>query len=180
MKFSSPRAWLAATALCAVGTLSWAQIERLDLSSMVAKTDQAVDGTITQRQVFRVDSPIDGPELYFTTLTIQGTSLYTGQALTIDVTFSGGFVTPTQGAYNSEAPSAADTKVGNHVVVFSRWSNNMGGDVAANAIYAAHGGLYNVIDTRNGQIVQGRGAGYAIDKNVKTADLRTSVSSLKK
>jgi hypothetical protein len=166
---------MAGAALVAVASLAWAQIERLNLTQMRARIDNAVEGKIVERRVFRVDHPVDGPELYFTTLKIQGESLLNGAPLTVDVTFPGGFISPTEGVSNSEAPSADDIKLGNRVVAFYKWTNNMGGDVAANQLIASHGGLYRVIDTKNGTVVQGRGQGYAIDNNLTLVDLRKAL-----
>jgi len=169
---------LAAGALAlAVGQHVNAKILTLDLEAMVAATDDAVLGTIVDRTVIRVDHPIDGPELYYTTLTIQGESLRSGEERQVDVTFPGGFIDAENGAWNSEAPSVDDTVLGREVVVFSRWSDNLGGDVAANALYASHGGLYTTIDTREGKIVQGRGEGYAIPMNVTVSRLRDDITS---
>ena len=178
MRFTSLKPWLGAAALVAVASLAWAQIERLTLAHMASKVTNAVDGTITQSKVFRVDDPIDGPELFFTTLTIQGQSEIDGKPLTVDVTFPGGFISPDEGVSNSEAPSADDIKVGNRVVAFFKATENMGGGVKANQLYASHGGLYRVIETKNGSVVQGRGEGYAIQANTKIADLRMQLSKL--
>lgn len=177
MRFSSLKPWLAGIALATAATLSWAQIEQLTLAQMVAKTDNAVDGQIVKSRVFRVDSPVDGPELYFTTLTVQGRSLVNDQDVSLDVTFPGGFISRDEGVYNSEAPSADDIKVGNRVIVFSKWSDNMGGGVAAHALYASHGGLYRVTTGKQGTVALGRGEGYAISDNLKVSDLRTSVQA---
>jgi hypothetical protein len=155
-----------------------AQIERLDLPSMVAKTDNTVFAEIVAKRVIRVDDPIDGPELYYTVLTLDGTSLRNGQAVRVDVTFSGGFIDDKQGVHNSEAPSADDVKVGNRVVAFYKWSNNMGGQVRGNALYASHGGLYRTSEGPKGRMVLGRGDGYAVNKNLALADLETAVRSL--
>ena len=43
----------------------------------------------------------------------------------------------------------------NRVVAFYKWLDNMGGDVAANGLYASHGGLYRVIDGPSGAVVLG-------------------------
>ena len=169
----------AVAALVCAATLGWAQIERLDLAHMVAKTDNAVLGTIVGKEVTRVDHPIDGPELYFTHLLIQGRSLYTGNAITVPVTFAGGFVRPGEGTWNSEAPSADDTQVGNRVVVFYKWTDNMGGDVAANAIYAAHGGLYRVVKGRQDKVVLGQGDGYAVSGNIALGELDRAIKALR-
>ncbi|MEM7308388.1 MAG: hypothetical protein AAF682_17035 [Planctomycetota bacterium] len=166
---------LVALAVTAVGT---AQIERLTLDQMVAKTDNAVIAEITGSRVFRVDHPVDGPELYYTTLTLAGTSLADGKPITVDVTFAGGFISDTEGVHNSEAPSADDIRVGNQVVAFYRWTNNMGGDVAANALYASHGGLFRTVAGPTGTVVLGRGEGYAVDTNKSLGSLKKAVQSL--
>ncbi|HVS10191.1 MAG TPA: hypothetical protein VMS76_09995 [Planctomycetota bacterium] len=175
-------ALLAVPALIVGAALGIAQIERLDLRQMVEPTraENAVLGTITAKQVFRVDHPVDGPELYFTRMTIQGKSLYDGSDLTAEVTFAGGFVSPNEGVHNSEAPSADDTRIGNTVVAFYRWTNNMGGDVAGNALYAAHGGLFRVAKAGADQVVLGRGEGYAIARNVRVPVLEAEIRELRR
>ncbi|MBM3975801.1 MAG: hypothetical protein FJ299_02285 [Planctomycetes bacterium] len=155
-----------------------AQIERLDLPSMVAKTDNSVYAEIVAKRVIRVDDPVDGPELFYTILTLEGTSLRNGASLSVDVTFPGGFINDKEGVHNSEAPSADDIKVGNRVVAFYKWSNNMGGQVRGNALYASHGGIYRTTDSPKGRMVLGRGDGYAVAKNLALADLETAVRSL--
>ncbi len=156
------------------------QIERLTLDQMVAKTDNAVFGKIKSRNTFRVDHPIDGAELYFTTLRIDGRSLEDGRALSVEVTYPSG--NPDKGTWNSEEPSADDVRVGNQVVAFYKWSDNMGGDVAANALYASHGGIYRTVqaDAKAKPVVLGRGDGYAVGKNVQLEQLETSIRSLAK
>jgi hypothetical protein len=179
MVFRIPRGLtaLAVTALAAVGM---AQIVRLTLPEMVAQTDDAVLGTITAAKVFRTDGTRAGQvqQLYFTTLTIQGRSLASDQPLTVDVTFPGGLVSPTEGAYNSEAPSAADTKVGNTVVAFFKHVDDLGNGLAANALYTSHGGLYRVFTQRGEDVVLGRGNGYAIASNWKLAALDEEITRL--
>jgi len=179
MKLSSLRgAALATLALVAVGAFGEAQIERLNLDQMVARTDNAVIGQITASKVFRVDDPVDGPELYYTTLTVRGRSLENGKAMTVPVTFPGGFISPEQGAHNSEAPAADEIRIGNEVVVFYKWSDNMGGHVAGNALYASHGGLYRVVRSGADYVALGKGEGYALDKNWKLQDLDTEVTRI--
>ena len=164
-----------ALALVAGTTFVHAKIVRLDLEGMVTATDDAVLGTIVDRNVFRVDHPIDGPELYYTTLTVEGESLRTGQDRRVDVTFHGGFIDADNGVWNSEAPHASEIELGDEILVFSAWLDNLGGDVAANALYASHGGLYTTFEGSEGVVVQGRGEGYAIPQNVPVARLRTDI-----
>ncbi len=155
-----------------------AQIERLDLEQMVARADGCVLGRITKRHVFRIDSPSDGEELYFTTLTIEGVALHDGSPLTVDVTHFGGFVSEEDGVWNSEAPSEEETRVGRRVLAFYRWTDNMGGGVKGNVLYASHGGLYSTFTAQSGKtIVQGRGEGFAVSKNLPSPDLAKRVAA---
>ena len=55
----------------------------------------------------------------------------------------------------------------------------MGGDLAANALYAGHGGVYRTVKGRKGTVVLGRGDGYAINKNIKLSDLDGEVSRIR-
>jgi hypothetical protein len=157
--------WLSAIAVMAAATVGLGQIERLSLDQMVQKTDGAIVGTIVNSKVFRVDDPIDGPELYFTSLTIQGHSLVDGRELEVQVTFPGGFINENEGVWNSEAPTADEIRVGNRVVAFYGWIDNMGGGVAGHALWASHGGLYRVAQTGKREVVLGRGEGYAVASN---------------
>lgn len=179
MKLSLSRLMVAGAALAASATLAWASIQRFDLASMLQASDNAIVGTITHKETIRIDHPVDGKELYFTSLTIEGKSLEDDKNVTIDVWFGGGFIDEKHGVHNSEAPSDDDQKLGNKVVAFYRWEPNMGGDHAGNALMAWHGGLYRTFETRNGRtIVQGRGDGYAIPTNVELGELTTQVKAL--
>ena len=173
------RFFLPALLLAGAGAVGLAQIERLTLGEMVGRADNAVYGEIIGKQAFRVDHPVDGPELYFTTLTIEGRSLADGRKMTVDVTYSGGWLSEDEGVWNSEAPTEDETQVGKKIVAFYKWTSNMGGDVAANALFAAHGGLYRTLDGPKGTVVLGRGEGYAVRKNLKVSDLDTAITTIR-
>jgi hypothetical protein len=158
--------------------VSAAQIRSFTLEEMVKAADQAIYGQIIGSRAFRVDSPVDGEGLYFTTITIQGRTLADGRATTVDVTFRGGFLSPTDGVFNSEAPAADDVKVGRRVVAFYRWADDIGGGVGANALMAAHGGVYRTVEGPRGPAVLGRGEGYAIASNRQIAHLESAVKLL--
>lgn len=171
---------LAGTAGAALlfAALLGAEIQRLDLSTMVASTDDAVFGKILGREVIRFDHPEDGPDLFFTHLTVEGRSLVDGSAQTVTVTYPGGFIDEENGVHNSEAPSEDDVKDGNQVVVFYKWSPNMGGDLAGNALYASHGGLFRTAKGSKGRVVLGRGDGYAVATNVLLDQLDENITRL--
>lgn len=175
---SFARLLLALVLVTALAPNGAASIERLDLATMVAKCDGAVEGVITRRRVVRIDHPVDGPELYFTLLTIEGRSLADGAPLAVEVLHAGGFVDARNGVFNSEAPAADDTRLGTRVVAFYKHSSNVGGGLAGNALYAAHGGLYRTFKAAKGDIVQGRGAGYAVNSNLELATLRSRIAEL--
>ena len=177
-RLSPSKLALAGLTLAAFSMLGTAQIERLNLEQMVTRTDGSVLGKITHKEVIRIDHPLDGPQLYYTHLTIEGRSLETGAELTQVVTFPGGFIDEQHGVWNSEAPSEDDTRIGNEVVAFYQWSDNMGGDLEAYALYASHGGIYRTVNGRKGTIVLGRGEGYAIAHNVKLGQLDTEITKL--
>ena len=98
--------------------------------------------------------------------------------ITVEVTYHGGFLNDTEGVFNSEAPSADDVKVGNRVLAFYAWRDNMGGGVAANALIAAHGGLFRAVEGPGGATVLGRGQGYAVNQNVRVSSLETALGTL--
>ena len=177
-KMTLTKVALAALSLAGAASVTTAQIERLTLAQMVAKTDNSVLGEITKKEVIRIDHPVDGPELYFTHLTVKGRSLVDGKSQTAVVTYYGGFIDDENGTWNSESPSDEDTKLGTEVVVFFKHSDNMGGDLAANALYASHGGLYRTATGRKGTVVLGRGDGYAIDDNILLESLDERITEL--
>jgi hypothetical protein len=168
----------AAAFLGLLGTAAPAQIKRFSLDEMVQTADQALYGQIIGSHVERIDSLRDGPELYYTTLTLLGRNLLDGQTTTVDVVFRGGFVSPTEGVYNSEAPAADDVAIGKRVVAFYRWTDDMGGGKPGNALVASHGGLYRTVQTANGPAVLGRGEGYAVTTNRYVEQLEASVRLL--
>ncbi|MDG1500517.1 MAG: hypothetical protein P8N31_01105 [Planctomycetota bacterium] len=170
---------LGAAAILAAGVTSQAQIERLDLNQMVQKTDDALFAEIISKEVIRIDHPTDGAELYFTHMTLEGTSLVTGETESVIVTFNGGFINDTDGVWNSEAPSADDTKIGNKIVAFYKHIDNAGGDLECNYLYAGHGGLYRTVNSPKGTVIMGRGEGYAIQSNTRMDEMITAIENVK-
>ena len=104
----------------------------------------------------------------------------TESPVTVEVTYQGGFIDEENGVYNSEAPAADDVKIGNRVVAFYKWMDDMSGGVSANALMCAHGGLYRTATGPKGTMVLGRGQGYAISSNRSLETLDTQVRSLKR
>ncbi len=172
---------IAASALTLVlgSALCWASIEKLTLPQMVQRIDNAIYGEILSKQVTAVALPDGSGEVFFTTLTIKGTSILNGAQSTVEISYPGGFIDEENGVYNSEEPSADDVRLGNRVVAFYKWSADMGGGFASNALYASHGGLFRTFVSRKGQtIVQGRGTGYAVAANQLLTGLEKQAKDL--
>ena len=165
--------------LALLAPLAPTQIERLDLEAMVSKTDNAVFGQIVERRVFSFDHPTAGPNLTFTALTVKGRSLADGRATTVEVIHAGGVDENGKGVWNSEAPRPEVTARGKNVVVFYKWIDNMGGDLAGNALYASHGGVYRTVEGPKGTVVLGRGEGYAVKNNQRLTSLESAVRTLR-
>jgi len=159
----------------ALAAAAGASIERLTLRKMIAKADAGVVGEIIAHEVVAVPLDRDGEEMTFTNLTIAGHDLLSGDEATVTVSYHGGVLPGDRGGHTSEAPSQDDVKLGNRVVAFYKWSDNMGGGYASNGLYASHGGLFRTFTDKGGRVVvQGRGQGYAVDRNVRLKALRTS------
>ncbi|MDA1264842.1 MAG: hypothetical protein O2816_07175 [Planctomycetota bacterium] len=152
--------------------LAEASIERLTLRQMIAKSDAGLVGEIIATKVIAVPLDDGGDELTFTELTIEGADLITGDAVTVTVSYPGGVLPGDRGSYNSEAPSQDDVKLGNRVLAFYTWTDNLGGGHATNELHAWHGGLFRTFTDKQGRVVvQGRGPGYAVSRNMRLADL---------
>jgi hypothetical protein len=176
MKFPS----LLTSAVCGLALAGGALacIESLDLEKMMSKTDACVRGTITDVQAVR--STIDDTDWarIFTVVTVEGEDLYTGQPRTLEMAFMGG---THQGETElvSSMPAVSDYRIGNKVVAFSApiasWGESVG-----RCLYATYGGLYREVQTRKGPVVLGKGADFAIENNVRIADLKASIAAIQK
>ena len=154
-----------------------ARIEALSLEEMLARCDNAIFGEIVARHVTFVPEP-DGPGLYFTTLTLEGYGLVDRVPIRVDVTHGGGFLDEERGVFNSEAPSADDTRVGTRVVAFYKWVENMGGGLSGNVLYAGHGGLFRTVEGPLGTMALGRGESFAVRSNMRLDQLHTAALTL--
>jgi hypothetical protein len=151
-----------------------AQIKRMTLEEMTTSTDNALVGTIVDREVIDLGNEVDGFGLYYTVFTVQGDSLHDGRKTTVDVVARGGWIDEQRGigAWDSEAPTQDELAIGKKVVVYYHWVDNIGRGVGANRLYASHGSFFRTVEGPEGTVVMGRGEGYAIDKNVKLTSLR--------
>jgi len=152
---------------------AWACIEALTLEQMVAKTDMAVEGTVTGVRTTAYTPPGDH-ELIYTILTIEGEDLYSGKPTTLEAAFLGGVYKGRNGNVTS-MPHPSEYAVGSHVVVFSAPVQGWGPEIGR-CVYAAMGGIFREIPTPRGPVIQGKGEGFAIDRNVPLAELRDRIA----
>lgn len=163
-------AGVASLALVQVGR---ACIEELTLAQMVAKTDAAVRGTITDVRTVRFTPPGDD-RLIFTILTVEGTDIYTGQARTLNAAFLGG-TNQGESMMVTSMPAPSEYRLGNQVLVFSGPVEGWGPEIDR-CVYASMGGIYREIASKQGPIFLGKGEGFALDHNVRLADLQVAVA----
>jgi hypothetical protein len=164
---------LAGAASLALVQVGRACIEELDLAQMVAKTDAAVRGTITDVRTVRYTPPGDD-RLIYTVLTVQGTDLYTGQPRTIEAAFLGG-THEGDSMIVTSMPAPSEYRLGNEVVVFSAPVEGWGPEVDR-CVYASMGGIFRAVDSRKGEVILGKGQGFAVEQNVRLADLQTAIT----
>ncbi len=157
----------------AVLVLGTSSVERLDLRRMVERTDGAIAGRIVS--TWTTWNPTEVSEArIFTHLRIVGEDLYTGKRADTVVSFFGGAYDG-QVQWHPDMPTAADTKVGTRVLAFAKWHPTMGG-IGMRSIYACFAGLFRLEAGPRGEVVIGRGEGFAVERNVPLAELRAQVA----
>lgn len=155
---------------------AWGRVvESLDLPKMVGKTDAAVLGTIVDAT--GVELTMNGVTEVITRVTVRGENLYTGREEEVVVTFLGGR-TRDRETWCAESPSARDTRVGTRTLVFSKSCRTSEG-LEYNGLYAGYGGLFRVEGGPRGDVVLGRGEGYAVEKTTRVADLRVRIAVIR-
>ena len=154
-----------------------AAIERLDLRQMVQKADGAVAGRIESVTSTLHELP-DAGEHVFTHVRIRGTDFYTGAPADVTVSFIGGRYGNLE-RYASEQPTAAELRTGNRVLAFYRWAPGMGGGEGMNGLYASHGGIFTILSGPRGDVVLGKGEGYAVSANTLFLNLQAQANAIR-
>lgn len=152
--------------------VAFAQIVALDLRGMLERADSAIVGSIVEKSVW--SGPLGSPNttVEFTTLKVQGEDLVRGGEVTHLITFLGSETRPC-----SEMPTANETKVGTKGVFFSKKLNETwGGRADQWSMVAAQGGIFRVESGPKGDVVIGKGQGFAVSENRLMTELRTDVS----
>lgn len=148
-------------------------IEELNLSQMIAKTDSAVHGTITDVRTVKYVAAENDQRIY-TILTVEGEDLYTGQQVTAEAAFLGG-------TYQGESmtvtsmPAPSEYRLGNEVVVFRGVVEGWHPEID-HAVYASMGGIFRTVDTKKGTVALGKGEGFAIENNVRISSLKAEMT----
>jgi hypothetical protein len=168
--------WLlgAAAALLMVQVGS-ACIEELDLGKMVSKTDYAVQGSITDVHSVQFTPAGEEDPIIYTIVTVEGKDLYTGQQVTHEAAFVGGTYEGRSMTVTS-MPAPSEYRLGNDVVLFSGPVEGWGPEIS-HCVYASMGGIFRTVDTKKGEVVLGKGEGFAVESNVLVSDLNQQISS---
>lgn len=165
---------IAGAASLALVQVGRACIEELDLAKMVAKTDAAVRGTITDVRTVRYTPPGDDRAIY-TILTVEGTDIYTGLARTIHAAFLGGTYKGDSMMVTS-MPAPSEYRLGSQVLVFSAPVEGWGPEIDR-CVYASMGGIFREISSKQGPVYLGKGEGFALSSNVRLTDLQVAVAN---
>ena len=159
---------------CVLAPMVLASIEKLDLPEMVRRVDSAVVGNITAKTTWSHAIQDGGGSLEFTTITVTGDDLMTGKPATIEVSYVGSDKSPT-----TVTPAESETRIGTRIAVFSKKSSAFGVPDAKNWMYASHGGVFRVEAGPKGDVVLGKGAGFAVSDNLLASDFRARVTELR-
>jgi hypothetical protein len=151
-------------------------IVRLDLPQMVERVDGAVAGRIVEAWTTWHEMTHTKARVY-SHLRIVGEDFFTGQEKEVVVSYFGGIFAGVDQRH-PDMPSPEDVRVGNRVVAFYKWSEGMGG-VGMNGLYASFGGIFRVESGPRGEVVIGRGEGFAVDRTRVLSELRGEVATLR-
>lgn len=137
------------------------------------KADDVVWGVIVDKTEFFVN--IDGEDFEFTTIRIEGTSLYTHAPTVIDVTYAGG-VTQLTG----DMPSYQETQIDNEVVAFTAQCGEIADLNEANVLACCGNGVFMVTENANEEkIVIGKGLGSAIEETMTVNQLISEINTIR-
>lgn len=151
-----------------------ASIENLDLRTMLQRVDSAIVGTVTSKTTWSAPLPDGEGTLEFTTITVEGEDVLSGRTVSKNVNFVGTDQSPT-----TVMPSEAETRVGTRIVAFSKKSAAFGVPEERDWMYASHGGVFRIEAGPKGDVVLGKGGGFAIRDTLFVSEFRTRVAQEK-
>jgi len=154
-----------------------AAIERLDLRQMVQKADGAGVGR-SDSVTSTLHELADVGEHVFTHVRVRGTDFYTGAPADVTVSFIGGRYGDFE-KYCCEQPTAAELRIGNRALAFYKWTPGMGGGEGMNGLCASHGGIFPVLSGPKGDVVLGKGEGYAVSSNTAFLTLQAQANAIR-
>jgi len=138
-----------------------------------------VEGKVTAvRSVKTNPSGKEFDDRIYTVVEVTGTSLITGRPVRREAAFLGGVYRGESMLVTSMPGNPRLYSPGNEVVIFAAPVGDWHPSIT-HAIYAAAGGIYQVVQTpRHGKVVLGKGAGFAVERNLPVAELRGSIARL--
>lgn len=145
-----------------------ASIKAMTLSELMSVTQDTIHGKITARETVRLSHP--WPDAVYTQLTIVGENARTGEPQESKVVFHGSHEAADEYTI-SEMPTLQETRVGAEVIAFISKRKDMEGR------YLLHnlGGVFRVERAFGKPVLQGKGPGFAFEKNEKLAVARDRV-----
>ncbi len=138
-----------------------------------------VEGKVTGVRSVRINpTGMDFDDRIYTVVEVTGTSLLTGRPVRQEAAFLGGVFQGESMLVTSMPGNPRLYSPGNEVVIFAAPVNDWHPSIT-HAIYAATGGIYQVVGTpRHGKVVLGKGEGFAVDRNLPVSELRQSIARI--
>jgi hypothetical protein len=167
-----PLAFLFCLALIALP--AGAAIKAMNLHEYMEITHDTVQGTIVAKDQLTLDHPDLGS--VYTRLTVEGTSLRTGEDVATTMVFLGSHEAGSR-HFTSEMPMLRDVRLGNEVVLFyGRDPEVLDGTPGGANVIFSFAGVYRVERGFGETVVIGKGEGFAFPENTRLSDARRQVS----
>ena len=151
-----------------VGVPVTAAIKAMNLRELMEVTNDVIHGEIVDKTTFVDDHLMEGA--VYTTLTVQGESLRSGEVTTFEVTFLGSH-DPADAFLISEMPALQDVRIGSEAVLFTEAQADFGDRNVAHS-WAS---VYRVERSFGEPVLMGKGEGSAFPTNTTLVSARDQV-----
>ena len=165
------RLLLAFAAVALVALPVGASIKAMNLEETLELHTDVVQGTIVSKDTVVLDHPWEGS--VYTRLTIEGTSLLTGETGTTEALFMGSH-DPKDRFFHSEMPELKDVRLGNEVLVMIGRHADVESVKHLNILFNL-GSVYRIERGFGEPVVIGKGEGFAFSGNVRLTQARTAI-----
>jgi len=151
------------------------QQEFQTLTDLFEACDGALLGKIVQNRIFRIERK-GADEAYFTTIRVEGKRFgsATGRCpVCLDITFRGGSIHSDRGVFAANTPASSEVREGVRALFFHRWTADLGAGIKGVELLGRRAGLFLIRGSQHRAWVRGRGAGFAVPRDLPLAELKS-------